>query len=254
MGALCLDQGAAADRRPRSTELEAIRRPFVFRKYLDFGAINAMRDLHAQIRREVATARHGRTTSSSAPAASARSSSSPRCSSSSAAAATARCRSSRRCKVLKLLVERGQSRRRDAAANWPPPTISCAGSNTACNTSTTRRPTACRTSRGPGPDRRRPWASADFEALLMELDDHRADGQPPLRGGVRRPRTATATTSTPLWNGAGDGDATAAELAAARLRRPGGGGGAPGRHPRRQPLPADAGHRSAAASTPWCRA
>jgi glutamate-ammonia-ligase adenylyltransferase len=38
----------------RWDELEAIRRPFVFRKYLDFGAINAMRDLHAQIRREVA--------------------------------------------------------------------------------------------------------------------------------------------------------------------------------------------------------
>ncbi len=35
-------------------DLEAIRRPFVFRKYLDFGTINAMRDLHAQIRREVA--------------------------------------------------------------------------------------------------------------------------------------------------------------------------------------------------------
>jgi len=37
--------------------LDALRRsarPFVFRKYLDFGAINAMRDLHAQIRREVA--------------------------------------------------------------------------------------------------------------------------------------------------------------------------------------------------------
>ncbi len=34
--------------------LEAIRLPFVFRKYLDFGAINAMRGLHAQIRREVA--------------------------------------------------------------------------------------------------------------------------------------------------------------------------------------------------------
>jgi len=34
--------------------LERIARPFVFRKYLDFGAINAMRDLHAQIRREVA--------------------------------------------------------------------------------------------------------------------------------------------------------------------------------------------------------
>lgn len=38
----------------RHDELEAIRRPFVFRKYLDFGAINAMRELHAQIRREVA--------------------------------------------------------------------------------------------------------------------------------------------------------------------------------------------------------
>ncbi|MFU2487441.1 bifunctional [glutamate--ammonia ligase]-adenylyl-L-tyrosine phosphorylase/[glutamate--ammonia-ligase] adenylyltransferase [Thauera sp. WH-1] len=38
----------------RWTELENIARPFVFRKYLDFGAINAMRDLHAQIRREVA--------------------------------------------------------------------------------------------------------------------------------------------------------------------------------------------------------
>ncbi len=38
----------------RLDELEAIRRPFVFRKYLDFGAIKAMRELHAQIRREVA--------------------------------------------------------------------------------------------------------------------------------------------------------------------------------------------------------
>ncbi len=37
----------------RFRDLEAIARPFVFRKYLDFGAINAMRDLHAQIRREV---------------------------------------------------------------------------------------------------------------------------------------------------------------------------------------------------------
>ena len=35
-------------------QLESTRRPFVFRRYLDFGAINAMRDLHAQIRREVA--------------------------------------------------------------------------------------------------------------------------------------------------------------------------------------------------------
>ncbi|MGB4674613.1 MAG: bifunctional [glutamate--ammonia ligase]-adenylyl-L-tyrosine phosphorylase/[glutamate--ammonia-ligase] adenylyltransferase [Azovibrio sp.] len=36
------------------TALDQVSHPFVFRKYLDFGAINAMRDLHAQIRREVA--------------------------------------------------------------------------------------------------------------------------------------------------------------------------------------------------------
>ncbi len=35
-------------------ELAAIVRPFVFRKYLDFGAFAAIRDLHVQIRREVA--------------------------------------------------------------------------------------------------------------------------------------------------------------------------------------------------------
>jgi glutamate-ammonia-ligase adenylyltransferase len=38
----------------RYLEAGEISRPFVFRKYLDFGAINAMRELHAQIRREVA--------------------------------------------------------------------------------------------------------------------------------------------------------------------------------------------------------
>ncbi len=37
----------------RFEELKKIARPFIFRKYLDFGAINAMRDLHSQIRREV---------------------------------------------------------------------------------------------------------------------------------------------------------------------------------------------------------
>jgi len=38
----------------RIDELEQLRLPFVYRKYLDFGAFGAMRDLHAQIRREVA--------------------------------------------------------------------------------------------------------------------------------------------------------------------------------------------------------
>jgi glutamate-ammonia-ligase adenylyltransferase len=37
-----------------SRELAAVARPFVFRKYLDFGAFAAMRSLHAQIRAEVA--------------------------------------------------------------------------------------------------------------------------------------------------------------------------------------------------------
>lgn len=38
----------------RLDELDAVVRPFVFRKYLDFGAINALRSLHAQIRTQVA--------------------------------------------------------------------------------------------------------------------------------------------------------------------------------------------------------
>ncbi len=38
----------------RDEELAALARPFVFRKYLDFGAIDALRTLHGQIRREVA--------------------------------------------------------------------------------------------------------------------------------------------------------------------------------------------------------
>ena len=44
---------SARDDRGWSAPLGAIVRPFVFRKYLDFGAFAAMRDLHAQIRAEV---------------------------------------------------------------------------------------------------------------------------------------------------------------------------------------------------------
>jgi glutamate-ammonia-ligase adenylyltransferase len=62
MGALRLDQGPHHEQRRECREAQAgwidalqrSARPFIFRKYLDFGAINAMRDLHAQIRREVA--------------------------------------------------------------------------------------------------------------------------------------------------------------------------------------------------------
>ena len=38
---------------PHIAELNALYQPFVFRKYLDFGAIDSMRKLHAQIRQEV---------------------------------------------------------------------------------------------------------------------------------------------------------------------------------------------------------
>ncbi len=44
----------AAGGRGRHAELAAIVRPFVFRKYLDFGTLAAMRRLHADVRREVA--------------------------------------------------------------------------------------------------------------------------------------------------------------------------------------------------------
>ena len=38
---------------PQDTELMQLSKPFIFRKYLDFGAIDSMRKLHAQIRQEV---------------------------------------------------------------------------------------------------------------------------------------------------------------------------------------------------------
>jgi len=38
---------------PETTELNKLTRPFIFRKYLDFGAFESMRNLHVQIRQEV---------------------------------------------------------------------------------------------------------------------------------------------------------------------------------------------------------
>ena len=47
--------GGGSGHRPEpGAQLIAVAHPFIFRKYLDYGAINAMRELHAQIRREVA--------------------------------------------------------------------------------------------------------------------------------------------------------------------------------------------------------
>jgi glutamate-ammonia-ligase adenylyltransferase len=44
----------APESSPHAAELEQLAQPFVFRKYLDFGAFESMRKLHAQIRSEVA--------------------------------------------------------------------------------------------------------------------------------------------------------------------------------------------------------
>ena len=38
---------------PQAAELSRLVRPFIYRKYLDYGAIDSMRKLHAQIRQEV---------------------------------------------------------------------------------------------------------------------------------------------------------------------------------------------------------
>jgi glutamate-ammonia-ligase adenylyltransferase len=208
MGTLRLDQGRVMNEgvnlQPEWVDaLQEICRPFVFRKYLDFGAINAMRDLHAQIRREVARKdmaehiklgpggireiefiaqvfqliRGGRE-----PALQIR----PTCRSSPCSPSVACCRPT-------------------ASANWRPPTSSCAASNTACNTSTTPRRIACR----PADDERQQiagrWALPTGRRFAV-LDAHRAtvarhfeqvfsepeEGRHPLAGiwdGTGRPAT-----------------------------------------------------------------
>lgn len=62
---------------PYPNDIKSLVRPFVFRKYLDYGAYEAMRNLHRQIRSEVSK-KAWRTTSNSARAASARLNLSPR--------------------------------------------------------------------------------------------------------------------------------------------------------------------------------
>ena len=142
----------------RLDELEKIRRPFVFRKYLDFGTINAMRDLHAQIRREVAR-KDMATNIKLGPGG---------------------IREIEFIAQVFQLIRGGrdaqladQADAAGAAACWPsaasststpwsnspPPTNSCASSNTACNISTTRRRRTCRSRRKTRPSSPAPWAS-----------------------------------------------------------------------------------------------
>ncbi len=143
--------------------LARLTTPFVFRRYLDYGVIAAIRSLHAQIRSEAAKRsgglpghgvnqrsfniklgrggireiefmaqvfqliRGGRT---------------PRCV----------CGPRSRCWPLPWT---GACCPRPWPRNWPMPTASCASSNTGCSTATTPRPTTCRprrknSSRSPG--------------------------------------------------------------------------------------------------------
>jgi glutamate-ammonia-ligase adenylyltransferase len=92
---------------------------------------------------------------------------------------------------------------RRGGANWPPPTTSCAASNTACNTSTTPRPTCCRPPRSPiDRHHRRAMGYGSYDGLLAELDDHRAAVARHFEAGVRRPQSRPHLAG--LWRGAGD--------------------------------------------------
>ncbi len=48
-----ISRSTGDDAAARHAELDAIVRPFVFRKYLDYGTLEAMRRLHAEVRRDV---------------------------------------------------------------------------------------------------------------------------------------------------------------------------------------------------------
>ncbi len=59
LGALCLDQGAARSSAPPAyaAAYEEFVRPFVYRRYLDFGVFESLRDMKALIEREVRASR-----------------------------------------------------------------------------------------------------------------------------------------------------------------------------------------------------
>jgi glutamate-ammonia-ligase adenylyltransferase len=198
--------GTAAD----IAALDGIVRPFVFRRYLDFGVIDAIRNMHAQIRAEVdrqerlhpdrsnnvklgrggireieflaqvfQLIRGGRD-------------------------AALRERSTRA--TLRVLAESpafARRRWRDCSI----PTPSCATSNTACNTSTTPRPTPCRPATptawrwphdGPARHRRaagrleahRAFVAAQFDAIFSDkpMAARRRRAVDPHSRRMRRPR------------------------------------------------------------------
>ena len=209
MGALRLDQGARRSPATAARELMERVRPFVFRRHLDYNAIDALRDLHRQIRREVERRdiadniklgpggireiefivqvfqliRGGREPAA-ADAAHAR------------GAAAARCAQ--------------PPARRGGAGARRTPTGSCATSSTACSTSTTsRRTTLPDRGRGPRADRRghgdarlrprspralerhRANVTRHFEAIFAARARERARARAPVAGERSTPRQPT---------------------------------------------------------------
>jgi hypothetical protein len=171
----------------RIEELEKLRKPFVFRKYLDFGAFGSMRELHAQIRREVAKQGQGRQHQArprrhprdrihrpGIPADPRR----PDRPALQVRGQRARCCISS--PPMGLMPEH-QSRR-----NSKPPTCSCATWNIACNISTMRRPRRCRKWRRRSPACRRGHGICRLGRASGPAESDAAQGLRPVRTGVRR--------------------------------------------------------------------
>ncbi len=201
----------------RPAELGAISRPFVFRKYLDFGALNAMRELHAQIRAEVRRRdmanhiklgpggireiefiaqvfqliRGGR---------------------------DAALRTKPTLKVLALLAERGilePGTARELAAAYDFLRRLEHRLQYLDDAQTHSLPEQ------PG-DQALVGAAmgfASYDAMLEELDDHRATVSRHFEAVFADP-TRNGHSLTPMWNGAHDGDSTRGELARLGYRDP----------------------------------
>ena len=167
-------------------ELQLVQ-PFVFRKYLDFGAFESMRKLHAQIRQEVQRRdlfnniklgpggireiefiaqvfqliRGGRMPG---------------------------CVYRRPARVLQVLAANGQLARSKSSTDLDAkPICSCATWNTACNISMTSRPrTLPENARRPRTASRKRWAMRIMPRCCNRLDRHRALRQPQFEQHLRR--------------------------------------------------------------------
>ena len=203
----------AARQRRRAAGALALRSlvtAFVYRRYLDYGVFEGLRQLHAKVRDEAQRRAAGRPRARQRRQAVARRHPRDRVHRP-AAAGGARRPVPRDPHPLDPEGARQAGRRRPDEARqppsaWPTPTRCCAGSSTASSTSTTSRPTCCRTRRR----RSRPGSPRSLGA----------DGERPVRAArparrgarVRRRRIRPAAARRPAA-------ATATAAAAAARRR-----------------------------------